>query len=91
MSQSPSITVVMCTTDTLAISALAEARRMGLRMPQELSVTRFDDIEITSQFDPPFDNYQRASCGYRPDRCRLPAQRLYGIDQAPRGSLALPA
>ena len=59
---------------------------MGLRMPQELSVTRFDDIEIASQSDPPFDNYQRASCGYRPDRCRLPAQRLYGIDQAPRGN-----
>jgi hypothetical protein len=64
---------------------------MGLRMPQELSVTRFDDIEIASQFDPPFDNYQRASSGYRPDRCRVPAQRLYGIDEAPRGSLALPA
>jgi LacI family transcriptional regulator len=53
MSQNPSITAVMCTTDTLAIGALAEAKAMGLRVPQALSVTGFDDIEISSQFDPP--------------------------------------
>jgi LacI family transcriptional regulator len=52
VSRNPSITAVMCTTDTLAIGALAEARAMGLRVPQALSVTGFDDIEISSQFDP---------------------------------------
>ncbi len=50
--QASSITAVMCTTDTLAIGALAEAKAMGLRVPQDLSVTGFDDIEIASQLDP---------------------------------------
>jgi LacI family transcriptional regulator len=49
----PSITAVVCTTDTLAIGALAEARAMGVRVPQALSITGFDDIEIASQCDPP--------------------------------------
>jgi LacI family transcriptional regulator, galactose operon repressor len=53
MRQYPSITAVMCTADTLAIGALAEAKAMGLKVPEELSVTGFDDIEITSEFDPP--------------------------------------
>jgi LacI family transcriptional regulator len=51
--RAPSITAVMCTNDILAIGALAEARAMGLRVPQALSITGFDDIEIASQFDPP--------------------------------------
>lgn len=48
----PSITAVMCTNDILAIGALAEARAMGLHVPQALSITGFDDVEIASQFDP---------------------------------------
>lgn len=52
MNRDPTITAVMCTTDTLAIGALAEARAMGLKVPQALSITGFDDIEIASQFDP---------------------------------------
>jgi LacI family transcriptional regulator len=53
MSQNPSITAVMCTTDTLAIGAMAEAKAMGLAVPQALSITGFDDIEIAAQLDPP--------------------------------------
>jgi LacI family transcriptional regulator len=49
----PEISAVMCTTDTLAIGALAEARSLGLKVPQHISITGFDDIELASQFDPP--------------------------------------
>lgn len=52
MSAHPHITAVMCTTDTLAIGALAEARSLGFHVPQRLSITGFDDIELASQFDP---------------------------------------
>jgi LacI family transcriptional regulator len=52
LGENPSITAVMCTTDTLAIGALAEARAMGLRVPQRLSITGFDDIEIAPHIDP---------------------------------------
>ncbi len=49
----PEITAVICTTDTLAIGAAAEARNLGFKVPQHLSITGFDDIEIASQVDPP--------------------------------------
>jgi LacI family transcriptional regulator len=49
---SSAITAVICTTDTLAIGALAEAKALGLGVPQALSITGFDDIELSSQLDP---------------------------------------
>lgn len=47
------LTAILCTTDTLAVGALAEARRRGIRVPQDMSVVGFDDIEIASEVDPP--------------------------------------
>ncbi len=38
--------VVMCGNDVLAVGALDMARRMGLRVPEDVSITGFDDIEI---------------------------------------------
>lgn len=48
----PDITAVICTTDTLAIGALTEARAIGLSVPKALSVTGFDDIELSAQIEP---------------------------------------
>jgi LacI family transcriptional regulator len=53
MEMHPQITAVVCTTDTLAVGALSEARAMGFTVPQTLSITGFDDIEVSSQLDPP--------------------------------------
>jgi LacI family transcriptional regulator len=49
----PDTTAIICTTDTLAIGAMAEARKMGLSVPQSLSITGFDDVELAAQVDPP--------------------------------------
>lgn len=49
----PALTAVICTTDTLAIGALAEARDMGWPVPARLSVTGFGDIELAAHVDPP--------------------------------------
>jgi len=49
----PETTAVICTTDTLAIGAMAEARKMGLSVPRTLSITGFDDVELSAQVDPP--------------------------------------
>jgi LacI family transcriptional regulator len=53
MSDHPDTTAVMCTTDTLAIGAMAEARELGLGVPRQLSITGFDDVELAAQVDPP--------------------------------------
>ncbi|MFC0116195.1 LacI family DNA-binding transcriptional regulator [Kibdelosporangium aridum] len=38
------ITALICTSDILALGALAEAKRRGLRVPQDLTITGFDGI-----------------------------------------------
>lgn len=40
----PQVTAVICTSDILALGALAEAERRGLRVPADLTVTGFDGI-----------------------------------------------
>ena len=40
----PEVTALICTSDILALGALNEAKRRGLRVPQDLTVTGFDGI-----------------------------------------------
>jgi LacI family transcriptional regulator len=39
-------TAIFCGNDVLAVGALHRARQMGLKVPQDVSVTGFDDIEL---------------------------------------------
>ena len=52
MGQTPRPTVVMCGNDVLAVGALREAAKMGLRVPDEVSITGFDDIELAEITSP---------------------------------------
>lgn len=52
MAQAPDTTAIMCVNDVLAVGALRAARAMGLRVPEDISVTGFDDIEIAALADP---------------------------------------
>ena len=49
----PTLTAVMCINDALAIGAIAECRRRRLRVPDDISVTGFDDLDMSSHIDPP--------------------------------------
>ena len=46
-------TAIFCHNDTMAIGAIQEAKRLGLRVPQDLSVVGFDDIQFAEYCDPP--------------------------------------
>ncbi len=46
-------TLVMCGNDVLAVGALRAARTLGLQVPQDVSITGFDDIELATVVDPP--------------------------------------
>jgi len=46
-------TAVLAASDTLAIGALAAARDMGIRVPEEISLAGFDDIDIAAYCNPP--------------------------------------
>lgn len=45
-------TVVLCGNDVLAVGALCRAREMGVKVPDDISLTGFDDIELASVVDP---------------------------------------
>ena len=45
-------TVVIGGNDVLAVGALRKAKEMGFRIPDDLSITGFDDIELAQVVDP---------------------------------------
>ena len=52
MALRPAPTAVICGNDVLAVGALCEAKRMGIAIPSELSITGFDNIDLSTVVDP---------------------------------------
>lgn len=52
MNQDLRPTAVLCGNDVLAAGALQMARKLGIRVPEDVSVTGFDDIEIAEILSP---------------------------------------
>jgi LacI family transcriptional regulator len=52
MRGTPAPTAVICGNDVLAIGALAECHARGILVPQQLSITGFDDMEIAAAVAP---------------------------------------
>ncbi|WP_223837925.1 LacI family DNA-binding transcriptional regulator [Streptomyces venezuelae] len=48
----PHPTAVICDDDILAVGACKAARRLGLRIPEDLSVTGFDDLALATAVEP---------------------------------------
>ena len=46
-------TVIMCGNDVLAAGAISKANELGLRLPDDVSITGFDDIELATIVQPP--------------------------------------
>ncbi len=44
LDRDPQLTAIVCTADVLALGALAEADRRGLRVPMQLTITGFDGV-----------------------------------------------
>ena len=53
LAASPRPTAVFTANDEIAIGAIMEAKAHGLRVPEDLSVVGFDDIEMGQICDPP--------------------------------------
>jgi len=52
MKRCPDLTAVVCSNDILALGALCAARELGLAVPEDISVTGFDNLEIISVLSP---------------------------------------
>ncbi len=40
-------TAVFCDSDAMALGALSQAKRQGLKVPEDLSIIGFDNIDLT--------------------------------------------
>lgn len=52
LAQHPQTTAIICNSDTFAIGALLEAQRLGVRVPQDLSIIGHDDLELAALLNP---------------------------------------
>ena len=52
LSQERRPTALFCISDMLALGAIAGAREMGFRVPEDVTVVGFDDVEQTTMFHP---------------------------------------
>lgn len=97
----PRPTAVICGNDVLAIGAIAECAAIGLRVPDEVSITGFDDMEIAAMLQPGLTtmHFPASEMGELAARHllqaiaggRLPARRELPVRLVVRGTTAPPA
>ncbi len=85
-------TAVLCGNDVLAAGALSRARELGLRVPDDISITGFDDIEIAQIVSPGLTTVHvpHRQMGTHAAKL-LVAMRNGDYDDAPAASLELEA
>jgi LacI family transcriptional regulator len=72
-------TALICGNDITAIGALRELRERGLRVPQDVSVTGFDNVKLSEFCYPPSDDGSHPPRAHRPFHFEPPAPwRLAG-------------
>lgn len=75
LTHDPGLTTLLCYNDRMAMGAIQQAREMGRRVPEDLTVTGYDDIPTAAVFSPPLTTIsQRAS-----EQGRLGAQMLFEV------------
>ena len=91
---------VMCADDKLAVGAIKFAHRCGLRVPDELAVTGFNNLSIATYCEPELtsvDNKLESICSHCVtalinilNNVDTPKKTLFSYELVERGSTALP-
>jgi LacI family transcriptional regulator len=98
----PEVTALFCANDNLAIAALPIARSLGRRLPEELSVIGFDDIDMAAYVTPALTTMRVDKLGLGRLAVQLLVNRIEAPDAGPvtavlrptlveRGSVAAPS
>lgn len=53
MAQPPRPTAIICGNDILAFGAMIECQKLGLKVPEDVSIAGIDDMEFAAQLHPP--------------------------------------
>ena len=82
-------TGVFVANNLMSIGALKAVREMGLRIPHDISVVGFDDLDLGPLLDPPFTVIERPTVTQGEVAARLMLERLRD-PQRPQQSVVLP-
>ena len=78
---------IFASSDVFAISALRAARRFGLRVPQDLSIIGFDNIDIAAMVSPAISTINQPCFQIGFTACETLAERINNPDSIPRSIL----
>lgn len=70
--------------DVFAVAALRVARQNHLRVPQDISVIGFDNIEVSAMTNPPITTIEQPSFQIGYQACQLLAEKICNPSTAPR-------
>lgn len=84
LSTSDRPTAMFCASDEMAIGFVGELHRNGVKVPEDVSVIGFDDLEIAAHFIPPLTTIHqpRATIGRTAARMLLERMKLSPRDRA---------
>jgi DNA-binding LacI/PurR family transcriptional regulator len=97
LEQHPDLTALLCLNDRMAIGALQQAHRLGRRVPDNLSITGYDDIPAAASTIPPLTTVNQNSLAAGHEAARmlldlldgsLPESKLIPVELVVRGSSA---
>jgi LacI family transcriptional regulator len=88
-------TAVFCANDLLAIGVIHGLRKRGLRVPDDVAVVGYDDVELAAMTDPPLTTvhqptYELGATAYELLRSGEPEQRLFSPHLVQRESTGAP-
>jgi DNA-binding LacI/PurR family transcriptional regulator len=81
---------IVAANDLFALLVLAAAQRSGLRVPADIAVTGFDDVDFAATCEPPLTTVAQPAFQLGVEAAHLLLRRLHG-SQGPPQQLRLPA
>jgi LacI family transcriptional regulator len=80
----PKITAIICGNDVLAMGALLEAQKQGIKVPKELSIVGFDDLEISRHLLPSLTTIHIDAVGMWAQAANHLISQINGVDNLPK-------
>ncbi len=80
LAANPRPTAIVCVNDLMAVGALRELRDRGLRVPEDVSITGFDNVKLAQFCDPPLTTVHipRDEIGRTICECLMTDERALG-------------
>lgn len=82
LSKAPETDAILCNNDDLALGALFECQRRGLRVPRDIGLCGFNDLEMMAAANPPVTSVRTFRLDMGRDALRMLTNALAGIEPA---------